>query len=343
MLALFIVCKMQGKIPTSLKTYYHCVNQAELALMDSNYSSAINFYKKAFAHKKSPFIKDRFNLALCYAIQNKFRKCYDQLIPIIDKGGSVHQIMKRPEFSDFFNSLFGSKLIIYQSSHKRTYNLQYRATLDSLIAIDQKFRKMKGGYEIYSDTIRKIDSLNVITLNQLIAQYGFPSEDLVGVDTSLLLIRPIYSVLIIHQQSGSPNRFWNYSDLISQALNTGDIEVHAAAEYIWKCSGKDKMGVMDAGLVQLILDTISSESSSNIKPDRASQPLGYFKMSPEKEKSVNTARDSLGLETIFDARRKTAFMQNNHRFILPSSTVSVLVCSSQAQYDKMVKSIIWIE
>lgn len=343
MVALLFTTWLQGAMLPDLQTYYSYINKAELALLDSTYSSAINSFNEAFRFNAQPFIKDRYNLAVCYSLTSQHRKCYDQLTFVVDNGVSVYHLQQRDGLQGFFKSRFGTKLIAYERDHPRTFIAAYRAAIDSLVRMDQKFRLMPGGYDVYGDTIRAIDSMNVIAFNKLIALYGFPTEARIGVDSALGLNRPLFNVLIIHQQLGSRGRFWDYTPMMTKAADSGYIEIHAAAEYIWKYSGNDKYGVMNAGLVQLVLDSTGPANSPMQKSHRIGLPFGYFRIAPEKETTFNQQRSVSGLESLIEARRKTMFVQIEPRFVLPSSTVSVLVCNSLEQYNKMTSSIEWVQ
>ena len=339
-----LITHLHAQLSPELTEYYRQVNHAELSLIDSNYNAAIHFYEEAFDHKKNPFIEDRYNFAVCYAIDQKYDSCYKQLQFVVDKGTSIKIIQINPGLALFFSTKYGTNLIEYEIQHKKTYNAIYRSAIDSLTIMDQLFRKKEGSYSVYGDTIRAIDSMNVIAFNKLVEIYGFPSEELIGVDSSLSG-HPQYQSIIIHQQYVRVGRFFNYSEMITNALQQGNIDAHAAAELIDKSAGSDQFGIFDAGLVKIVLDSTAnaSSNSSNPKSDYKNVPLGYFKISEEKEKMVNEKRINNGLETISEARQKTIFHLKDPRFLLPSGTISIFIISEKTDYEKAMDSIILLK
>lgn len=333
--------ELYAKMDEKLLDYYRNVNRAELFILDSNNNAAIYWYRKAFILKSRPFAKDQYNYATCLAIKGNFRSCYRQLKLLVAKGAAINELQKRSVLAAFFSSQYGNKLIQYSRTHKLQYNLTYRSKIDSIIRKDQEFRNKQGGYAVHGKAIRKADSLNVIEFDLLIAQYGFPSEEHVGIDSGLNFFRPIFHSFLIHQQHQAQNQFRDYTALLTTASEVGDIEIHAAAEYIDKSSGKDVFGFFHSGVVQLVLDTLTNDQAIPHFSNSATAPYGYFKLDEEKEKQINVQRELYGLEPLLCARRKTLFSKRDARFIFSSSSVSVLICNSREQYRKMEQSITW--
>jgi tetratricopeptide (TPR) repeat protein len=68
------------------RIYHPIINEAELAIVDTNYFEALNFYKEAFANVKKPFAKDYYNAAICAAMIGKLSLTFDYLEKIVEKG-----------------------------------------------------------------------------------------------------------------------------------------------------------------------------------------------------------------------------------------------------------------
>jgi hypothetical protein len=328
------------------KEYYNYINSAELRIVDSDYWEALHFYDKAFQEKKIPFAKDRYNASVCAALLKMNLRCYSELRHVLDKGYAIANIKSKDVFYDFFKTDFGNKLIKYNQTSKKTYISTYRETLDSLFNADQFFRNKEGKYVLYIDTIRKIDRSNVDLLNKLISKYGFPSEELIGVSDSSFI--PItYRILIIHQQSGSQTRVFDYTDIIKNALEEGKIEAHLAAELISKSSGNDLYGIYESsGLIKCVLDSLNSVAglSSNPNANYDGVKWGYLVLSPEREAEINLNRSKLGLESISDSRAKSIFLLKDKRFdfALPSSN-SIFLFENKKEYEKALEKIILIK
>lgn len=68
------------------RIYHPIINEAELAIVDTNYYDALDFYKEAFANVKHPFAKDYYNAAICAAMLGKLPLTFDYLEKIVEKG-----------------------------------------------------------------------------------------------------------------------------------------------------------------------------------------------------------------------------------------------------------------
>lgn len=68
------------------RIYHPIINEAELAIVDTNYYEALNFYKEAFANVKHPFAKDYYNAAICASMVGKLPLTFDYLEKIVEKG-----------------------------------------------------------------------------------------------------------------------------------------------------------------------------------------------------------------------------------------------------------------
>ncbi len=76
-------CYAQGDFT---RIYHPIINEAELAIVDTNYYDALDFYKEAFANVKKPFAKDYYNAAICAAMVGKMPLVFDYLEKIVEKG-----------------------------------------------------------------------------------------------------------------------------------------------------------------------------------------------------------------------------------------------------------------
>ncbi|RFS17516.1 hypothetical protein [Emticicia sp. C21] len=79
------------------RIYHPIINEAELAIVDTNYHEALAFYNEAFANVEKPFAKDYYNAAVCATIIGKMPIAFDFLEKIVAKGYLVENFRK-----DFF-------------------------------------------------------------------------------------------------------------------------------------------------------------------------------------------------------------------------------------------------
>ncbi|MDZ7933999.1 MAG: hypothetical protein U5M51_03300 [Emticicia sp.] len=68
------------------RIYHPIINSAELAIVDTNYYEALDYYKAAFDNVKKPFAKDYYNAAICAAMVGKMPIMFDYLEKIVEKG-----------------------------------------------------------------------------------------------------------------------------------------------------------------------------------------------------------------------------------------------------------------
>ena len=76
------------------RIYHPIINEAELAIVDTNYYEALDFYKEAFANVKKPFAKDYYNAAICAAMSGKLSLTFDYLEKIVEKGYPADSLRK---------------------------------------------------------------------------------------------------------------------------------------------------------------------------------------------------------------------------------------------------------
>ena len=68
------------------RIYHPIINSAELAIVDTNYYEALDYYKAAFDNVKKPFAKDYYNAAICAEMLGKMNTVFDYLEKIVEKG-----------------------------------------------------------------------------------------------------------------------------------------------------------------------------------------------------------------------------------------------------------------
>lgn len=331
-------------MPQKLKNYFCTINKAELLIIDSNYREAISRYEEAGMQLGHLYIKDRYNYAVACAIEQQYAKCDEQIKYILSKGGKISTFQNNNAFNSFFKTKQGKQLIKCSSWIKQTYNETYQKKLDSLVSIDQKFRILPGGYTLYSDTIRLLDSLNVIEFNRLITIYGFPTEELIGVD-SVRFNRPIYDLLIIHNRKGAKYRSFDFTQLMKTALDSGWLELHTAADYVEMSNGISTWGIEELRPLRCVYDSINMAAcygDQAIKPDYSHFPIGFSAMSSDAENNYNSKRFIYCLESVNEARRKALFQLKDTRFDFTYSKLDVFVTSKKVEYDNMMKYVIFL-
>lgn len=342
LLLLIIFQTNYGQLPDSLKKYYSYINSAEIAICDSNYSEAEKLYNLGFTYKKHPFLIDVYNLTLVYATQKMHKKVYENLKKLADFNYPVTKLEDEAVFTifaDFYTSKYGKKLKKYAENPNYSYNLNLRKTYDSLLVVDQYFRKKEGRYKIYGDTIYKIDDKIVEIVNNLVEKHGFPSEEQIGVHFGFDY-KPI-TIFIMHNYPGvrKPNTF-DYTEMLLNAINSGAIYNKKGASLIETNAGYSYYGMNSFGKIHHY--RIAPAEFYIPKPEEGI--YGYFPIKEEDKELVqelNRKREEIGLSTI-EERRKVFKLGVNTLFLLSDGGM-IGFDVTEAKYKKIVEKIIQIK
>lgn len=121
------------------RIYHPIINEAELAIVDTNYFEALDSYKEAFANVKHPFAKDYYNAAICASMVGKLSLTFEYLEKIVEKGYPSDSLRKDVFFhyvadtckrwNDFEKQM---RLV------KPNFNTELRDTLNKLYALTTK-------------------------------------------------------------------------------------------------------------------------------------------------------------------------------------------------------------
>lgn len=327
----------------SLKKYYSYINSAEIAIYDSNYSEAEKLYDLGFNYKKHPFLVDVYNLTLVYAIQKKHKKVYENLKKLADFNYPISKFEDEVVFTifaDFYRSKYGKRIIKYAENPNYSFNLNLRKTYDSLLVVDQYFRKKEGSYKVYGDTIYKIDKSNVELMYKLIAQYGFPSEDLIG--TSFGFSYNQFNIIVSHNHPNVSNKLMTYDfhELLLSAIISGAINNRKGANLIETNAGYSYYGINSFGKIHHY--RITPIEFYIPKPEEGI--YGYFPIKEDDKELVqelNKKREEIGLPTI-EERRKAFKLGINTLFLLSDGGM-IGFDVTEADYEKIVEKIIQIK
>ncbi|MEO8772694.1 MAG: hypothetical protein ABI263_02475 [Gelidibacter sp.] len=105
-----------------------------------------------------------------------------------------------------------------------TYDMVYRAEIDTLDFKDQLYRIKSGSYKKYRKEIDSIDKQNISKFLELIERNGFPTESKIGIET--LSGYQGWKIVVLHYQqqrsvnNSKPNLF---SEILMDALKNDEI------------------------------------------------------------------------------------------------------------------------
>ncbi|MFA6950210.1 MAG: hypothetical protein WCQ70_05950 [Lentimicrobiaceae bacterium] len=313
-IVIFLCCQaaigQQGASTCNTCGYGHYVNLAELSITDSSYQKAYNYYDSAFQCISSPFAKDRYNAIVCSAILGYYDNCKTGILYLLGKGLKREMISDNEAFKEFLLSESGKWILDLKVDP--TYNIILRGVYDSIIKADQSFRLKDRlhSFELYKDSILKIDAGNVKLMNELIRKYGWPTEDLIGIES---LYTQGYELIIIHQRS-KRYKVYDFTEDLKIAYNNCLISANKAQFLIETINGTDSCKVLDAGVVTIVYDSLGTFKNDNLLSFQ--HKTGFIKLSENKMKEVDINRKKSGLESLDEFRRKIIFSLKDKRFLI---------------------------
>lgn len=311
-IVIFLCCQaaigQQGASTCNTCGYGHYVNLAELSITDSSYQKAYNYYDSAFQCISSPFAKDRYNAIVCSAILGYYDNCKTGILYLLGKGLKRELISDNEAFKEFLLSESGKGILDLKVDP--TYNVILRGVYDSIIKADQSFRLKDplNAFKLYKDTILKIDAGNVKLMNELIRKYGWPTEDLIGIES--LYIQG-YELIIRH--SRGKYKVYDYTEDLKLAYNNCLISAVKAQFLIATINKYDSCKVTDAGMVTIVYDSLST--FQNDKLESFQHKTGFLKLSESKKREVDIKRKESGLESLDEFRSKIIYSLKDKRFL----------------------------
>ncbi len=297
-----------------VKVYHPIINQAEVAVMDGKYKDALPIYEKAFAAVPRAFMKDYFNAAVCATYLGDASNTYKYLLEVAGKGISIDfvkgesafiGIQQDPNWREFEKQYLAKK-----RDFEAKLNKSLIEKLNKIYDRDQWFRIRNP--EAFADTIVKIDKQNARELDYLIAKFGLPSEDMIGVGEGgfPIIQYPFYTVL---KRQTPENQTINFSNALLDGMRKGRIQPHTAATLMATINGNDDFFARHVYKI-LGVDT----------PDFKGKPFSskidkwvFRQLDKTDELRINQMRLNNGMETLAEYRRKIIFALNDNRFLFP--------------------------
>ncbi len=181
---IFAACTLTLHSQNAIK-YNRLVNKAELSVVDSNYTEALNFYQTAFSELEYPFTIDYYNALLCATFTGDYDLSFEYMYRLVDKGIEYDKFKNNKylkplqadkRWADFKN--------YYDENHQKIvsrFDIELKAELDSMHERDQKANRDR--YK--NPALRyKFDSTiyaNIVRMKEIFEIYGFPTEEDLGV------------------------------------------------------------------------------------------------------------------------------------------------------------------
>lgn len=147
--------------------------------------------------------------------------------------------------------------------HKQNFNMKYKSQIDSMFNADQKART-ESDYE----TMKVVDSMNMLTLLNQIEEYGYPGEKLIGHESAFNAF-----IMLLHMDRDKQNKV--FKPILDEAYNNGQLWPRG---YAW------------------IVDRRRAWGDEKLEPYYYHMPSKkYDSFNREQINEVNRRRDSIGL------------------------------------------------
>lgn len=278
--------------------YYTITNRAELQVVDSLYAEALTTYESGFKLVPFPFAHDYYNAAVCAVLSKNTDKAFYFLDRLVAKGlemndfdSAVFDPLKNEKKWRHFVKTYPSK----RKKHLNSINKELRGEFELMKEQDQYFRIKEGSYEVYRDTIFKIDSNNVVKFLRTVEKYGFPDEQMIGTD-NIYGVMP-YDIVLMHNAQHASRYYYmqignEVSKTLLQAVYEGKFSPEAYASLVDNASENQSYGSM-----------------AYIRINGKLEPAP-----PKSDDYVDKNRVKIGLGTRDELRRKVLFEDRDKRF-----------------------------
>jgi hypothetical protein len=316
------------------KTYYPLIMKAESAILDSNYQVSLSWYQQAFQRVPHGFARDHYNALICAVELGQFDIAFQLLDSLVAKGVKksifeksvpLQALRKHPKWN-FFIQTFEQKSF----ELNRNKNRHLKQILAGIDFLDQEFRSKKGSYKLYRDTINQIDKRNVQLLVQLIQQYGFPNEHLIGIESPFDI--GLVSYIVFHHQCQKMSmgiHDFDFTDEMIKAVQKGELNPHQMCFWL-SLQNRAAYQFGGTGIYQLF---------------HKAKVTGYMvdKYSEKTKIVINQKRKELGIENLNEFYKKILFkihqdQKGVQKFTFAACQVNEFVYAYQDAFEKALKN-----
>jgi hypothetical protein len=163
-------------IPSNILHYHQSINLAELAIINDNYTEALIQYKNAFEILPG-FFPDRYNAVLLTQKKYDAELLYNCAEYFYQRGICLEFFAQFPELD--INLITRSRNF---QKFKFLKNIRVVNLIDSLYSDNLRVREI---VPFNTEEVNRVDAANFAIFTKTVAQYGFPSEDVIGVECEL--------------------------------------------------------------------------------------------------------------------------------------------------------------
>lgn len=165
------------KYQQSKKDYYLFINTAEQNIIEKNYKKAQHNYLSAFQCSHPGFADDYNNALKIASMVGDTSLAFYASKKLLERGMCLEFFQNFPLL--LHDSLKWAKQVKDAHPGASKVNLEYRRTLFQMLNEDQDVRMDR-----VPDKVSKADSLNFVKFKRLVNTFGYPSEELIGIECS---------------------------------------------------------------------------------------------------------------------------------------------------------------
>lgn len=292
-LIVLLCTNLYGQDKTFLK-YYYLVNKAELLIIDGNYKAANRTYNVAFKQVEKPFARDYWNALICSNKINTKRKSFRLIKKLALKGFEIKNF-NTESFANFKNKRLWKKVEKkydkWLDLHNRAIDTDLKEKMYSLQYSDQNIRYR---YEIYKDSIRKVDSFIIKELIEIFDKKGIIDENDIGINNPNTYL-PHYTLIRHHVLSYLMPR-------LGESLEKAVLDGRFSRKFYAMNFSTDMDGI------------IFGKNYGNMAIVKIDGLLYHIDYSKEELEIINKNRESIGLESYNEYVKKVDFAQENREF-----------------------------
>lgn len=304
------------------RAYQKSIHAAELYLVRGQKEEALNKYQEILVGSDENFAKDIYN-ALLVAGELGETVCFFELVDLLlSKGFEQNYLNSLAVFKKREND---PRWLAFLETNAKTDVKQpgLKAKLSQLAQDDQFFRVKDGSYDVYGDTIKHIDSVNMRFLLNLIANNEFPGEVMIG--TQNVRGKQPVDILLHHycQSTSLDSKKAKITDELVELVQMGKILPNKCAHWL-----EMQNGAFNAGTFEVMGFKVDGVISDWYVPI----------MSKENAAVVSQTRQLLWMEPLEEYYEKIKFDLENVRVDYVFDVTRSIFEIDQAQMELFTKN-----
>jgi hypothetical protein len=232
-ISLLVLPLLTSASPRTVKAYHKFVNNAELAIVESDFNKAATYYDSAFHLSEKAFGQDFYNASISAIKANRLSKALSYCKALARKGVGRRFFEDKPIFAPLTKKPDWPKILRTAELSRRRLLRDHNAlirTIDSLVEKDQLVNQQwrDAGMATAERQIMDLtyDTIQ-IALIKIFKKHGFISEGIIGVPLTTdnrIAYRLPFDVIIIHNYQSRMTGDTLFRQVLLKALDDGDIK-----------------------------------------------------------------------------------------------------------------------